>query len=382
MFRRPRKIRILMTGGGTGGHIYPLAAVARQLDKLLVQGGYDPDIRYFGDPGNFKDYLTGRGIRLVHITSSKMRRYFDIQNFFDFFRFFIGFFQSLWKIYWFMPNAAFSKGGPGALAVVKACAFYTIPLVIHESDAVPGLTNKLSEGSARVVDLAFASAGKFFKQKKPVHFVGNPVREEIEASLNIDLLKGDLGFDPKEPVVLVIGGSQGAEKFNSFVMENFLPLAQKFQILHQVGIKNYAGYKQEFDLISKKFPPELLRRYVFVPYFDRDISRAYAAADIVIARSGGTIFELAALGKPAILVPFPESANDHQLANAYEYARTGAAVVIEEENLLPNLVLTELGRILGNRGEYEKMSSAAKKFFIPNSAELIANDIIQLIWKQ
>lgn len=382
MAKRPKKIRILLTGGGTGGHIYPLAAVARQLDKLLVQGGYDPDIRYFGDPGNFKDYLTGRGIRVVRITSSKMRRYFDIQNFFDFFRFFIGFFQSLWKIYWFMPNAAFSKGGPGALAVVKACAFYTIPLVIHESDAVPGLTNKLSESSARVIDLAFASAGKFFKQKKPTHVVGNPVREEIEASVNIDLLKSDLGFDPKEPVVLFIGGSQGAEKINSFVMENFSALTQKFQVLHQVGVKNYSEYKQEFNLISKKFPPELLRRYVFVPYFDKDIGRAYASADVVIARSGGTVFELAALGKPSILIPLPESANDHQLQNAYEYARTGAAIVIEEENLLPNLVITEIERILANGGEYERMSAAAKKFFIPNSAELIANDIIQLIWRQ
>lgn len=382
MLRRPRKIRILLTGGGTGGHIYPLAAVAREMQKILIEKGYQPDIRYFGDPENFDLYLKSFDMRVTYIVSSKMRRYASILNFLDFFKFFVGLIQALWKIYWFMPHAAFSKGGPGALGVVKVCRFYAIPVVIHESDAVPGITTRLTARSAEIIEIAFGAAKKYLNSKADIRLVGNPVRAELEVIDSNPIIKADFGFNPKEPVVLFVGGSQGAEKINSFVLENLSILAKKFQIIHQVGQKNYADYRNESDFVLKAFDQTLKGRYFFAPYFEANLAKAYGAADIIVGRGGaGLIFEAAAAGKPTILVPLAESANDHQVHNAYEYERSGAAVVVEEENLLPSVIIGEIDRIFKNPAERERMAAAAKKFFIPNSARTIANDVLSLIFR-
>src|SRR3989344_3853249 len=139
-----KKLRILLTGGGTGGHIYPIIAVAQKLQEWAFTNGFQPDVRYYGQPGEYKEALAAAGIKVSRIASSKLRRYASILNFLDFFKFFFGFFQSLWKIYWFMPDVAFSKGGRGARAVLSACRFYLVPVSIHESDTIPGLTNRAS----------------------------------------------------------------------------------------------------------------------------------------------------------------------------------------------------------------------------------------------
>jgi len=381
MAGKPKKIRILLTGGGTGGHIYPLVAVARHLSKLIIEAGFDADIRYFGDPANFKFYLEDNDIRIVKIASSKWRRYFDIKNFLDIFKFFWGLIQGLWKIYWFMPQICFSKGGPGALAVIVVSRFYAIPLVIHESDAVPGLTNKYSSKTARVIELAFAGAKGYFKTKAEMHLVGNPVRQEILNAPTDKMVKAEFGFNPDQPVVLVIGGSQGAERLNDFVFENLRAFAQKFQILHQVGPNNFAGYKKEYDFMYGR-EADLKNRYIFVPYFDKNIGKAYAAADVIVGRGGAsTIFEVAALGKPSILIPLPESANNHQVHNAYEYEKAGGGIVIEEENLLVGLLITQIEKILADKNSYASRSQAARNFYIPDSAKMIADDILQLILK-
>ena len=379
MTKKSKKIRILLAGGGTGGHIYPLVAVAKELCKLTIEAGADPDIRYFGDPESFKFYLEDNDIRIVKIAASKWRRYFDIGNFLDIFKFFFGVIQGLWKIYWFMPHVCFSKGGPGALSVIAVCRFYAIPLIIHESDAVPGLTNKYSVKAARLIELAFAGAKDYFKTKIEMHLVGNPVREEILSAPTDKMVKAEFGFNPAQPVILILGGSQGAERLNNFIFENIETLAQKFQILHQLGPNNFDIYKKEYDFMYRA-RPDLKNRYVFRPYFDRDIGKAYAAADIVVARAGaGLIFEVAALGKPSILIPLPESANNHQVHNAYEYEKAGAAVVIEEENLLSGLLINQIEKILTDKNKYAQMSEAARKFYVPDSAKMIAEDILSLI---
>ncbi len=377
---KARKIRILLTGGGTGGHIYPLTAVGRELGKLVIEKGFNPDSRYFGDAGDFKHHLQNKGIRSVHITASKLRRYPSIQNFFDFFNFFFGLLESLWKIFWFMPHVCFSKGGPGALPVVLAARFYAIPLVIHESDAIPGLTNRLCARKAGIIELAFGGAQKYFGNNKALlRIVGNPIREEILRAEPV-LAKQEFELDSNQPVILFIGGSQGAEKINNFVLENIQTLAAKFQIIHQVGSRNFGEYSKDFEFLSKGLPPNLKKRYIFAPYFENNIGKVYQAADLIVGRAGaGLIFETAALGKPAILVPLPTSANNHQIANAYEYEKAGAALVIEEENLLPGVVIGEIEKILKDRSRYQKMSEAARKFYIPNSARMIAEDILKII---
>ena len=380
MAKRAKKIRILLTGGGTGGHIYPLISVALELRKNLMNQGFNPDIRYFGDPGNFKFYLDSSGIRIAKIVSSKWRRYLSIKNFFDIFRFLFGFMQSLWKVYWFMPDLCFSKGGPGSLPVIYICRFYAVPLVIHESDAVPGLTTKLSARKARLVELAFESAKDYFNTSAGIKVVGNPVREEILSAEGLKDVEYEFGFSPKEPVIFFIGGSQGASKLNEFVFENIQKLIENFQVLHQVGWDNFPGYKREFDFLYKDASGYLKSRYYFAPYFEKNIGMVYQAADIVVARAGAnSIFELAALGKPSILVPLSESANNHQVENAYYYEKKGATLVIEEENLLGSLLINEVNKLLADKDRYELMSQAARNFYIPDTAKLISNDILEVI---
>ncbi len=382
---RVRKIRILLTGGGTGGHIYPLTAVAKELFQIVRARGYEPDIRYYGDPGPFRLALESVGVEIRHITSSKWRRYFDLENILDLFKFVWSVKQSLWKILWFMPDVVFSKGGPGSFTIIVACRFYGIPIVIHESDAVLGLANRAAAQYARFVELAFASAKNHLPAGKPFHVVGNPVRTEILAAGGSGIgdnraAKIEFGFESQTPLVLFLGGSQGAEKLNDFVLENIDALTSRFQILHQTGEKNFEAHRQQFEFLYRGRTESLVARYKFFPFFDRNLPAAYQAADLVVARAGaGLIFEIAAMGKPSILVPITKSANDHQRENAYAYAKTGATIVIEEENFLPSLFINEAEKILKDSIRIQAMIEATKKFSVPDSTKLIAEDILGIL---
>ena len=368
------RIAIALIGGGTGGHIYPLLAVAKKLPG-------ECDIRYFGDPGSYRAMLQNNGVRVSRILSSKLRRYFSWRNFFEPFRFAAGFLEALWKLYWCMPAVAFSKGGPGALAIVYACRWYRIPLVVHESDAVPGLTNRVSARHARIVELAFRDAATpLGKLNAKVNIVGSPMREELLRRTPAEHAKRFLGFDPAKPLVLLLGGSQGAERLNDFVIENLRAFLDHFQILHQVGIANHEEYKNEYEFLTTKWAPEIKRGYQFHAYLNENLSDAYDAADLVVSRAGaGAIFECAAKGKPAILIPLPEAAHNHQTANAYAFAHAGAAIVMEEDNLLPSVFLAQTQKVLENAELRVDMGERAAAFFIPGAAEKIAEDIMGIV---
>ncbi|NCP58644.1 hypothetical protein GW831_02600, partial [Candidatus Wolfebacteria bacterium] len=185
---------------------------------------------------------------------------------------------------------------------------------------------------------------------------------------------------PEKPVILVIGGSQGAVKINDLMLEIVGEIIRDFQILHQTGIKNFEDFKKELDIILRNYPEEQRSRYKTVPYFEKDLKDAYTAADVVVSRaSSGSIFEAAAFAKPSILIPLPEEVvGDHQTTNAYEYARTGAAVVIEQANLEPNIFLGQLKKIFSEPEKLNQMSQAAKNFAKPKAARAIAEEIIKL----
>jgi UDP-N-acetylglucosamine--N-acetylmuramyl-(pentapeptide) pyrophosphoryl-undecaprenol N-acetylglucosamine transferase len=366
--------RILFTGGGSGGHVFPLLAVADEFKKMNYS---DIELFYLGPKSSLNQEFADRGIPIYRIVSSKLRRYFSLMNFIDVPKFFLSLFQALYRLYVLMPDVVFSKGGTSAFPVVLAARFYMIPIVIHESDSVPGLQNRLSSKFAKRIGLAFESAAAYFNESK-VFVSGNPMRTSLmENVAPISAAKTNLGFKGEEPLIFIWGGSQGAERINQFVFNNLDVLLKNFQILHQVGEKNL----KEAQAAAQSLSADFRKRYEFAGFMDASgVKSALSASDVVLARAGsGSIFEIAALGKPSILVPLEESANNHQKTNAYDFAKNGAAVVLEEANLKPNIVSAQVENILKDKNKYESMAIAARKFAKPEAAKIIAGELMKLI---
>jgi UDP-N-acetylglucosamine--N-acetylmuramyl-(pentapeptide) pyrophosphoryl-undecaprenol N-acetylglucosamine transferase len=383
------KFRVILTGGGSGGHVYPLLAVADVLQKKAGELGFDYEMIYVGQHDAFTPLFEARGIRIETIAAGKLRRYFSLENFLDVPKFFIGLIQAFWKIYIIMPDVVFSKGGPGALPVVLAGWFYRIPVAIHESDAIPGITNSVSARFARKVFVSFPEAAEKFgrgvsgsdaaSEDAKVVVVGSPIRPELlDHRTKPELAKESLGFSSSHPLVLILGGSQGSIPVNNFILTNLPGIMAETQVLHQTGVTNFIE-TQKLARAALFDQPPTVNRYLAVNYFTDNYATALEAADIVVARAGsGTIFEIAAFSKPALLIPLAGSANGHQRANAYAFSETGAGEVIEEGNLLPGIFINEIKKILTNKDLREKMSNASSKFFKPGAADAIADAIIKL----
>ena len=362
--------RILLTGGGSGGHIYPLLAVAEKL-----QGN---NIRYFGPQDAWSAYIRQAGIPIATIAKAKLRRYFSLLNAVDAIKFIYSILQALIKVALFSPHVAFSKGGQCALPVLFACKIYGVPILIHESDAVAGLTSRTTGKWAKIVEVAWEEARAFFPNTT-VNRVGIPLRNALTKNKETAHdAKIAMECDPNGlPVLLIVGGSQGSERINDFVLKNLTELLARFQIIHQIGSANYESHMRLYEVAKSSLTMELRNRYHPYAYLENKMATAYRAADIALSRSGSAIFELAAFGIPAILIPLSESANGHQQANAYAYAKTGASIVIEEPNFLESIVIAELEKIIQKETRMA-MSVAARAFTPTNATELIAKDILSL----
>src|SRR3989344_7986906 len=249
-------IKILLTGGGSGGHVYPLLAVAEELKKLAVDEKLVLEFDYLGPHDAYAALLEKENINVKTIFTGKLRRYLSIQNIFDIPKFFLGLLQALFAVWWIMPDVIFSKGGTGALPVVIAGWFYMVPVIIHESDAKPGLTNLLSSWFSKRVAVSFEAAQRYFNPKKTA-LVGVPVRKSVFSG-NVDeaVAKEALGFDAKRPLVLVLGGSQGSTRINEFIITNLENILKESQVLHQAGSVNFGDTERIGQFIVKGWPPE------------------------------------------------------------------------------------------------------------------------------
>jgi UDP-N-acetylglucosamine--N-acetylmuramyl-(pentapeptide) pyrophosphoryl-undecaprenol N-acetylglucosamine transferase len=375
-----KSFRIVFAGGGSGGHIYPLIAVAEASQKLWQDTGARAplELYYVGPRDEYAAMLESHGIAVRSIVAGKLRRYFSLQNFLDVPKFFIGFVQALWRLYWLMPDVIFSKGGSGALPVVIAGWWYRIPIAIHESDALPGLSNLQSARFAKKICVSFEGAAAYFDPKKTV-VTGTPVRADLlENRTTQEAAKDALGFSSSHPLLFIVGGSQGSRPLNLFVVENLKPITQMAQVLHQTGMANFAEAEKlsQAALMNAGYG----NRYRAISYLDDQTLRlALTAADVVLSRAGSGIFELAAFGKPMILVPHPSAgSNDHQSANAQAFAANGGAVVIEETNLFGGIFITEFKRILDHADVREAMGRAAMSHVVPNAAERIAEEVLKM----
>ncbi len=364
-------MRILFVGGGTGGHFYPLIAVA----EILHVHPNNPRLYYMGpDPYN-QDLLNKHNIEYVYCPAGKLRLYFSIQNFFDIFRNFFGLFVALFKLYIIYPDVIFSKGGYTSVPVLIAAKLLRIPVVIHESDAVPGRANQLAKKFARYIAISYPQAAEFFDSSKTA-LIGIPMRSDIKKTPEDPF--GVIGIPSNLPLIYVTGGSLGAERVNDIVIRCLDELLPYYQIFHQVG----PNRKESVVLTAKTLitDPELQSRYYVAETVDsKMVSALLSAASLVITRAGSTtLFEIAAHGKPSIVIPIPQDISRDQLSNAYAFARSGAASVLEEHNLTETLLTNEIKSIIGNPAQWQQMSASATEFARLDAAEKIAEILIQI----
>lgn len=370
-------MRILLTGSGGGGHIIPLIAVVKEL-KILANkiGIFDLEFMYLGpkiEQEFSRQLLKKEGIKIKSIKAYKLRRYFSIFNFIDIINIPIGFIQSIFIILLFMPKIVFSKGGYGSVPVVIVNWLYFIPVIIHESDTIPGKATILTAKFAKKILVGFSKTLKYFPINKTA-VVGNPVR--------IELLEGD-GLKAKEkfsitsdkPIILIMGGSQGSKKINDVILNTLPELIKKYEIIHLTGEKNYKQTAQEAQvMIPKNF--EIF--YHSYPSLKDEMKDAYAISSVIISRSGASsIFEIALIGKPNILIPIKNSANDHQRENAYEINKFKGTIILEEDNLTPHLLLVSIEQLVNDKKLRMEMSKSLKDFSTPKAAENIAKEIFK-----
>jgi len=372
-------MKILFTGGGTGGHFYPIIGVAQAMREISKEEKLLDQDLYFVAPKPYnKKILFNNLITYKKVPAGKIRRYFSIMNFFDLFKTGFGILKAMWTVFWIYPDVIFSKGGYGSFPVVLAGRFLKIPIIIHESDSKPGKVNEWAGKFADKVAVSYPEAGEFFDSKK-VAWTGNPVRKEIshvakEGAAEYLDLKDNI------PVVLVLGGSQGSEIINEAIIDALPKLVENYQIIHQTG-------KEKFDLVSNTakvvmVDSENKDHYHAFPYLDDLAMKMSAgAADIIITRAGSTLFEIAIWGKPSIIVPITKSNRNHQKINAYTYARFGGGTVIEEKNLTDDIIVFEINRILNNEIVKNKMIEGAKSFAKTDASRTIAREILETALK-
>ena len=372
-------MRVVLSGGGSGGHILPLIAVAEKIRKKAKERGIQEiEFLYIGPRfGEESDEMFKHaGIKYKYILAGKIRRYSSgvLLNVFDiFFSTPIGIIQSAWYLFWFMPEVVFSKGGYGSVPVMIIAWIYNIPVrMIHESDAVVGLANKFLAFFATKIGVAFKKAALAFPLKKTA-LVGVPIREDL-CNKDKTLAKKIFNINSEREVILIFGGSQGSKKINDVVVEALPELLEKYEVLHITGPKHYSFVKE----VSKLTIKENSKYYHIFPFLTEEMGYAISIADIVISRAGAsTIFELAACQKASIIIPLKNSAQNHQRENAYEYAKSGGTIVIEEENLTPHILITRIKEILEYPNNRKKIETNAGSFAILNSTDIIAEEIFK-----
>lgn len=368
-------VRIVLTGGVSGGHLFPLVAVTHAL-REKTRG--DVDFLFIGPSGTFGTAtMEAVGVRSKYILTGKMRRYFSFANFIDPFKVPIGFVQALWHLFWFMPDAVFAKGGSGSVPVVLAAWVYRIPVMLHDSDATAGRANQFLARYAKRIAIAYPSAKQFFPAEK-VALTGNPVRPELLTG-DVARARERFGLPEGRPVVFFIGGSLGSRNLNDALMRILPELLKVAVVIHQTGEEHFARVIAEAKIFDI-FPDTDAGYHPRVFLSAEELGDAYAAADLVISRAGAnSISDAAAYGKSLILVPLPTAANDEQRKNAYDVASIGGALVLEEGNLTEHIFLAKINGLLADEATRKAMGEKLRAFYHPDAAILIADGIISMI---
>ena len=346
--------RIVLTGGGTAGHVTPNIALLPD----LREAGYD--IHYIGSfEGIESRLIPDFDVPYYGISTGKFRRYFDLKNFSDPFRVIKGYTEAKKILKELKPDVVFSKGGFVAVPVVRAAASLKIPCIIHESDMTPGLANKICIPLAKKVCCNFPETLQNLPAGKAV-LTGTPIRSELTKGNRIKALEA-CGFSANKPVIMVVGGSQGSASINQVVREALPKLLEDFQVIHLCG-------KDKVDNLMLSVPG-----YKQFEYVKTELKDFFALADLVVSRAGANaICELLALKKPNILIPLSVGSRGDQILNAASFAEQGFSIVIREEALDCFSLVDTIQELYQNKKDYiDKMNESGQTDAIPKIMELI-----------
>jgi UDP-N-acetylglucosamine--N-acetylmuramyl-(pentapeptide) pyrophosphoryl-undecaprenol N-acetylglucosamine transferase len=371
-------MKIVFTGAGSGGHFYPLIAVAEEIRRqVTARQLIDPQLFYIAPSAFDEAALFANNITFVACPAGKIRRYFSLDNMKDVFLTLSGIFKALLILFRISPDVIFSKGGYASVPTILAARILGIPVIIHESDAKPGRATLLASHSAFRIAVAFESVIQYFPKKAQLRtgVTGIPVRAEL---MHADVAGAEqlLGLDTSVPTVLILGGSLGSQRINDLILAGLPDLVSFCNVIHQTGKDNFKAVELSLPVLLEGVPHA--DRYHAFPYLGSEpLRQAASAARLIVSRAGSTsITEIALWKKPAILIPIPEQISHDQRANAYAYAHTGAATVLEEGNMTPHVLVSEIRRIATDPVLAQAMAEKGSTFGNPKAAELIANELI------
>ncbi len=371
---------IVFTGGGSGGHFTPIIAMVEALHDLVRERRLiEPKLYYLAPDVFDQNALFENGISYVRIPAGKTRRYHSILNFTDVFVTLTGIGTALVTLFRIYPDVVVSKGGYGSVPVVIAARILRIPVVIHESDSRPGRANLLAAKYATKIAISFEESEKYFPERvwKNIARTGIPLRKAL-MKVELEGAQQYLDLEPNLPTILILGGSQGSLKINESVLTALPTLVSFANVIHQTGQIHLKNIQSVATVVLAKDPHE--SRYHPFDFLDElSLQRAAGVADVIVSRAGATtIAEIGLWKKPSILIPIGESVSHDQKSNAYAYARTGAAVVLEEDNLTPHLLTSEIQRIITDKNLAERMGAAAAGFTDPDAARVLAGAVLDI----
>ena len=372
-------MKIVLAGGGSGGHFYPLIAVAEALEDISKEKKLiEPELFYIGPEPFDPAALLEHEIEYRPSPAGKLRRYPSLLNVFDLFKTALGVARSIFQLFSLYPDVIFSTGGYAAFPTLYAARLLALPVVIYDADAKPGRVSLWSARFARWIALAHPDAATQFPEAylEKIARTGHPIRKEIEAPAK----EGGhefLTLDAAVPTVFVMGGSSGASAMNEVVLDALPALVERYNVVHQTGSANLEEVSGISGVILKN--SRFGDRYRSFGLLNTLALRMTAGiSSLVVSRAGsGTIFEIASWGIPSILIPIPTEISHDQTENAFSYARAGAAAVLEQKNLTPHLLAAEIDRIMGDESLRASMAAAAKAFACPQAAQKIASIIVE-----
>lgn len=370
-------MRVVVSGGGTGGHIYPALAVATHLRTQ-----YQAEILFLGsDDGLETQLVPAAGFRLVTVKAGKVRRYISWQTVKGVMRIPVGAVQAIEIVRKFRADVAFTSGGYVAVPTGLAAYLNRVPLLMHQQDVPPNLSNKQVAPLATRISVAFADSLAYFPAHKTLH-LGNPMRQAILDIRQVGpmVARTRFGLAGELPMLLVTGGSQGARHLNQVVCQALPDLLKTCQVLQISGQDLYNETLEQSNGVLAGVDPALRTRYRLVPYLNEEMPAALQAADLVLCRSGAsTLCELATLGKPGLLVPLPPAiGKSPQEANALMFERRRAGLVIKNADLEPKLLAERVNYIMASPELLAAMMEASRSLAKPQATQEIVDELIKI----